>query len=312
MSKYNNKKIYHCDECDYHCYTIQKLEKHYKTKKHIQSLEKHKPHKCPLCEESFTEEAYLRHQERNKGLINLWNKRNHWTQTGYMSSGWQPFFKEFGGWNGENLPKCDTFKVYSSKLRCETFEDMLAKVRKTLQSEYKNKRPPKGLLSNPFLYLLKEDTARWEEPTESEEEEFNNNYDKIEQEKKKKKDKLKLQAHQEFCNFKFSELELENGYYLNFEKKDFRFTQPLYDFGDFIGLPRPNFNFGKLNEAFEDKGRDIIFLPNEDNERHGLFFIDYNGEKEDQLLAEWEGDELLILDYESDYSDSDSDTSESD
>tara|TARA_R110001592_G_scaffold29051_3_gene105806 strand:+ start:824 stop:1684 length:861 start_codon:yes stop_codon:yes gene_type:complete len=280
--------------------------------KHIKNVNNSNK-QCRLCGEKFTEEGYIRHIAENKNLLALWNNRNHHTGVGYNADAWQIGFKEYGGHIGELLPKCNINQAWKRKFN--NFNETLSYILKEFKKEYNgHKRPQRGKLSNPFDYLTHQQCAPYEEMTPEEEAEWNAN-DSILQSKVSKKNEVKsIEALEKYLDFKFSDVDLEHGYYVDLNRdEDFKFSKKTYQFADFIGLYQPNFNLRELADIQKQYDNHILFIPNEENRRYGMFYIEDSDNGTYEEIAEWKEPydnvdrELVWLIEEESASESDSD-----
>ena len=312
IKQYTRTNIYHCDNCDFHTHDKAKWRKHLTTGKHIKNAN-NSTKRCRLCGEMFTEEGYINHINENKSLLQLWNQRNHCTGVGYMTDSWQIGFKEYGGHIGELLPKCGINQAWKRKFN--NFEDTKAFILKIFKEVYNSKkRPQRGQLPNPFDYLSKNQCARYEEMTPEEEEEWEANDNILQEEISKKKECKSIEAWEKYCDFKFSDIELEHGYYMDLNRnEDFKFSKKTYAFCDFIGLYQPNFNLRELMDIQKQYDNHILFIPNEENRRYGMFYIEDSSNGTYEEIAEWKEPydnvdrELVWLIEEESASESDSD-----
>ena len=150
--------------------------------------------------------------------------------------------------------------------------------------------------------------------TPEEEAEWNAN-DSILQSKVSKKNEVKsIEALEKLLDFKFSDIELEHGYYLDLNRdEDFKFSKNAYAFCDFIGLYQPNLNLRELADIQKQYDNHILFIPNEENRRYGMFYIEDSDNGTYEEIAEWKEPydnvdrELVWLIEEESASESDSD-----
>lgn len=312
MSNIKDKpKRYHCNNCDYHTHDKAQWKIHLKRTKHINN-DNISTKSCRLCLEKFTEEGYIRHREENKNLLALWHNRNHHTGVGYNADSWQLGFKELGGHIGELLPKCGINQAW--KRPFSTFDETISYILRMWRKEYNsNQRPQRGKLTNPFFYLTQKQCAPYEEMTPEEEAEWDANDNKLQDEVSKKNAVKSMESLEKFLDFKFSDIELEHGYYLDLNRdEDFKFSKKTFKFTDFIGLDKPNFNLKEFLDIQREYDNQIIFTPNEDNRRYGMFYIEDSSNGTYEEIAEWRepddnvDSELIWLIEEESASESDS------
>tara|TARA_R110001606_G_scaffold314079_1_gene460715 strand:+ start:277 stop:1233 length:957 start_codon:yes stop_codon:yes gene_type:complete len=313
ITKKDKPKRYHCNNCDYHTHDKAQWSIHLTRSKHIKNAN-NSTKQCRLCEQKFTEEGYIRHLDENRNLLALWNNRNHHTGVGYNADSWQIGFKEYGGHIGELLPKCGINKAW--KRPFSTFDETMSHILREFKKIYNSpQRPQRGKLPNPFYYLTHSQCAPYEEMTEEEEAEWMANDNILKDEVSKKKEGKSIESLEKLLDFKFSDIELEHGYYLDLNRdEDFKFSKKTYAFCDFIGLYQPNFNLKELLEIHKEYNNHIIFIANEENRRYGMFYIEDSSNGTYEEIAEWkqpvdnEDRELIWLIEEESASESESES----
>ena len=279
-------KRYHCNNCDFHTHDKAQWNKHIIRNKHTNNL-KNSSRLCRLCGEKFTDEGYHRHSDENKNLLSLWHNRNHHTGVGYNADSWQLGFKEYGGHIGELLPKCGVNQAW--KRPFSTFDETMGYILRTWTKLYNSpQRPHRGKLPNPFEYLTHKQMAPYEEMTAEEEAIWEANDNKLQDEMSKKNDDKSIESLEKFLDFKFSDIELEHGYYLDLNRdEDFKFSKTIYKFADFLGLYQPNFNLREFLEIQKEYDMQILFIPNEENRKYGMFYIEDSDNGTYEEIAEW-------------------------
>mgnify|MGYP003116248473 CR=1 FL=1 len=283
---YIRTNTHHCDNCDFHTHDKQKFKIHLGRKRHLEN-EKNSTKECRLCEEKFTEEGYAKHLETNKNLINLWHNRNHHTGVGYNEDSWKIGFKEFGGHLGELLPKCGINRAWNRKFN--NFDETLAFILREFKKMYNgNNRPMRGKLLDPFYYITHDMMAPYEELTEEEELIYQENDKQFQVKVDKKKEVKTIESLEKMLNFKFTDIHLEHGYYVDLNRNvDFKFNHQTYKFAEFIGLYQPNHYLKELASLSKDYNSEIIFLPDEDNRRYGYFLLENPDDGSCDQIAAW-------------------------
>ena len=286
INKKDKPKRYHCNNCDFHTHDKAQWNLHLTRKKHQINL-KMSSRLCRLCGEMFTEEGYLRHCEENKNLLTLWYNRNHHVGVGYNADSWQLGFKEFGGHDGELLPKCGINQAWKKPF--STFDETTSYILRVWRKLYNSpQRPQRGKLPNPFNYLIHHQCAPYEEMTAEEEAEWEANDTKLQDEMSKKKEVKSIESLEKFLDFKFSEIEFEHGFYVDLNRDDdFKFSKKTYKFVEFIGLDQPNTNLREFLDIQKHYGNPIVFIPNEENRRYGMFYLEDSANGTYEEIAEW-------------------------
>lgn len=283
---YIRTNTFHCNNCDFHTFDKNKWNVHLTRAKHIKNTELSNK-ECRLCGDKFTAEGYSRHLDENLSLLKLWNNRNHHTGVGYNADSWQIGFKEYGGHVGELLPKCNINQAWKRKFN--NFNETITFIKSQFKKEYDgSKRPQRGKLSNPFLYLSLKQCAPYEELTEEEEAIWEANDNKFKDEMSKKNTVKSIESLEKLLNFKFSELELEHGYYVDLNRdEDYKFSKKTYAFCDFIGVYRPNLYLKEFLEIQKEYKSHILFVPSEANKRFGMFYLENSSNGTYEEIAEW-------------------------
>lgn len=253
-----------CDNCNFSCAVVFKLDRHLQTTKH-QRIQETATIKCELCEQLFTEAGYELHLHRNKQLISLWKKRDNWTKSGFDTLGWQIGFSDIGGHAGDDLPICNNFSAFGKKYG--SFFEM----RTAIISYWKKNlhRYSAGEARNPWDNLPINLRARHVPMSDELFETFCENRNRFDQELRQKQLKIDFP-------FEFTEYEIYYGFLINTKRSEGNWDERTVQFIEFLGFDR-NYHriLLKIKDIVDNNQCNIVFVPMDENStcKEGFFYF---------------------------------------
>ena len=298
--------IYKCENCikgSDHFKDNQKghWDRHLNTKKHkkMMQLAEESGIVCKYCDGKFTKEGFEFHKNNNIRLHNLIYKRNNWKpKNKYEQDCWQLGWKKYNGHIGENLPKCGIYKAFRKHFG--TFEQMEQHIYKKWERYKVEIRNIKmGALPDPWQELRRDELAPGGigDGYESDEWDAEMLQDEKDRAEKEAKQKQQWTLNKQLEKFKDSEFDVskihpDGGYAIDFMLNHKCLKKETMSFFHGLGYYYWDMPRHKIYQAFIDiqsdyPNRSIVYLP-EDKEKclwTGVFFIDYEGEKEDYIIC---------------------------
>jgi len=254
---------------------------------------------CPYCNGKFTKEGYEFHKRNNKKLHNLIHRRNnHKSFSVYNQDTWQLGYKEYNGHNGENLPKCGTYKAFRKQFG--TFEQMEEHIYKKWDRYKIDIRNIKmGALPDPWEELIRDDLAEGGVGDGYESDEWNEEMDRHQEDEKEKQKIIKKQEtiNRQLIKFKnagfdVTKIHKDGGYSINFIVTHQSLKTETMSFFQGLGYYYWDNIKHKIYQTFIEiqsdyPNRNIVYLPDDldDCLWTGVFFIDFEGETEDLIIA---------------------------